>query len=387
MDQNQRALDRFLNDLATGQASAGGRDVDPALIEVVDELRSLAHTPPPEPMRERVTSEVEIAIDRFAAEEAGLYPMNGTAASAAASPISRLSQTAVVPARSRSTEVDVFPWRLALVAAALLVLLGTGYVLFGSGLLDDDRPNTVPAAVAPTATPTPDVRSEGTVVEVTIPAAVLPAGIAGATLAHMTLLPGTTSTWTVPQNVLLNAVVGGTLVVRSASPMQVLRAPGNGDWETVPGGAEVSLGPGDLALLLTMTTADFDNPGDGPVELVQWSLATGNSATGPMPATWVLHNYDLSGGPGGVTLTGGPAVLRLERKVLAPGDTIPFAPKGVLQFVIGMPDNGAGTPVPASVAHIGGETLNFGTDPTLVYVATLTFAVPDAFPAVGTPPP
>jgi hypothetical protein len=225
------------------------------------------------------------------------------------------------------------------------------------------------------------------VVEITIPADVLPAGIAGATLAHMTLFPGTTSTWTVPQNVLLNAVLDGTLVVRSGSPMQVLRASGNGEWETVPGGAEVTLGPGDLALLLTMTTADFDNPGDGPVELVQWSLATGNSTTGPMPATWVINNYDLSGGPGGVTLTGGSAVLRLERRVLAPRDTIPAAPDGVLQFVINMPDNGAGTPMAASVGHVGGETLNYGSNPALVYVATLTIGVPEASPAAGTPPP
>jgi hypothetical protein len=108
-----------------------------------------------------------------------------------------------------------------------------------------------------------------------------------------------------------------------------------------------------------------------------------------MPATWVLHDYDLSGGPGGVTMTGGPAMLQLQRKVLAPGDSIPAAPDGVLQFVINMPDNGAGTPVaaPLVVTGGGGKTDNYGTAPTLVYVATLTFVVSDASPEAGTPPP
>jgi hypothetical protein len=391
------AIDRFWNALVTGTDDPDPAGLDNDTAAQIRRLHTLVHAQTPAGAQARLERAMERVHPRTPSttngKGAATEPMNGVTTLAGPfapgvpgqRPRSGIPRPLTHPARPGLRERR---WGLAAGAvAALLLILGAGYVLFGSDLLDDDRPKTVPAAVAPTATPTPDVRSEGTVVEFTIPAAVLPAGVAGSALEHETILPGTRSTWTIPQNAILRYIVAGTLTVRSDTPVSLLSG-GARTWTDVAPGTDIELGPGDTILFLYPTTFEIENAEATPVEMVGWIIESGTVERNPIPSDWVINDYALSGG-GGVTTTGGPAVLRLQRTVLAPREAIPAAPEGVLQLVIAMPDNGAGTPVASwgIQQQPGGKADNWGTDPILVYVLTLTFGVPEASPSAGTPPP
>jgi hypothetical protein len=389
MDQNQRALDRFLNDLTTSQASAGGHDVDPALVKAMRELRSLAQTPPPDPMRERVTSEVEIAIERLTGEgRASTRPLNGATPRATVHTASRLPRTASGPANS-TAETIVFPWRLALVAAALLVLLGAGYVLFGSGLLDDDPRNTVPAAVAPDATPaTPAPAAmpgeapadDQDVAIIDLPAGALPQGLVGATLQRWTMPPDSRISIEDAQDVLLRYVISGRVSVRSADPLRVLREAGDGQWADVAAGVEVALGPGDTLVQLRATETEFVNTDQVPVEFVAWNLAAGQSSLGSPPQGWSRHDFSGTSGAA-LDQPDAPARARLRRVVLAPGEEL-VPPAGVLLRQT-VSESGS---VLAGLA--GGGLRNIGRQPATIYelvLAPLDESRDDQ--GVGSPPP
>ena len=375
-DERRRAdaLDRYWDAALRGDTPPRPKEVDEvaaALVARLGERRA-----PPAEARQRVRRQlIESAGAVKGAGQGRALPRSDGAAGERTAPRWPMARPLPPPGRRRRT-------RLA-TAALLLLTIALGYWAFGPDRAD--QPGRIPALDAPAtpaqATPAP-VAPDETLVEVEIPAGALPPGLAGAAFDDNTLRPGLRTTWTVRQDLHLRYVRTGTLTVRADGPVRVQRA-GTRTWEEIAAGAEVNLGPGDAVLLLDVATAEFANLGAGPVELVGMILAAGTDPANPTPGEWVTRDYQLSE-PGGVSLPGGPLVLRLKRVALAPEAILPRAPTAIVQFGLTAPKNAAGTPTASDVARRSdGSLANFGDEAT-VYVAALeATGGPPGSPAPG----
>jgi hypothetical protein len=380
-------MDRYWD--AVFQGEPAGSDLgalDPDLVATVRRVHALNVAPTADPA---FGSRLWEDLMRAHGVVGELHPISDAAASgrAVGSPGRSVPLPFGVPRTRRR-------WGFAQLAAAavLLLILGLVYLALGPGRADDGPPDTIPGAVVsatpapPTATPDLAVTEE-TLLEVEIPAAVLPPGVAGAAFDYNTLAPGLQTTWTVRQNVHLRYVLSGILTVRSDNSVRVWRG-GNRVWEEVAAGTEVELAPGDAVLLLDAATVEFANLGTVPVEIVGMILAEGTGSANPTPPQWVTGAYDLSGA-GGVSLPGGPALLRLRRFTLAADATSPAPPAALLHLGVAGPANPAGTPTPAWVVkQPDGSFDNFFGGEAVVYVVTLEATGATAgSPAAGSPTP
>jgi hypothetical protein len=272
---------------------------------------------------------------------------------------------------------------LALLATAALVLLtlGASYVAFQRSHTNREsgQSASIPALVAP-ATP-PASRPAEELLDLPIPEAMIPrSDPLGSGLGHETIPPGTTATWDLPA-LHVEYVISGTLTVRSTGPMQIVRAGGSGEPESVPSGTEITLEPGDAVIAPRETTSDYTNPGPAPAEILTWSMHEGATGAASVPPNeWVTHDVDTSAQP---PLPAGAGRLRLRRIELAPKEEL-APPPGTLQFAVALPENAAGTPIPGSVEYrvsrSGAAIRNFGSEPTTVYVFTLEPAAAGAAP-------
>ena len=263
-------------------------------------------------------------------------------------------------------------WRLAAGAiAALLLILGTGYVVFRSELLDDEH-TTVPAAVAPTATPTPGVVSDETLLVYTIPAAELPRINIGMGTTRNTIAPGHRSTWDpyCCPGPMLEYVLAGTYTVRAEAPIQIIRADGTS--ETVPAGVEVTLGPGDALISRNETVVEAANTGADTVHLINWTLIENTEDAGfygHLLPGWTNNDPDVKGAS---SLGDGPVTVTVRRVELSPGATFSPNVNGVFQFTVPMPQNAAGTPVASyAVREADGSIRIVGKDAFTIYMLTL----------------
>jgi hypothetical protein len=224
--------------------------------------------------------------------------------------------------------------------------------------------------VAP-ATPAPS-RPEQELLDLPIPEELIPRGDSlGSGLGHETIPPGTTATWDLPA-LHVEYVIGGTFTVRSTGPMQIVRAGGGGELESVRSGTDVTLGPGDAMIAPRETTSDYTNPGPTAAEILTWNMHEGASGTTSVPPNeWVSHDVDVSPQP---PLPPGPGRLRLRRIELVPKEELAPRP-GTQQFAVTLPENAAGTPRPGSIerriTRSGAAFRNFGSEPVTVYVVTL----------------
>jgi pimeloyl-ACP methyl ester carboxylesterase len=75
---DERELDRFLNDLATGRPAAGGYGLDSDLREAIRLVRALGAAPLPAPSRERLGRAVRAEIERLAIAEQKEHRMDLT---------------------------------------------------------------------------------------------------------------------------------------------------------------------------------------------------------------------------------------------------------------------------------------------------------------------
>jgi hypothetical protein len=263
---------------------------------------------------------------------------------------------------------------LAFLATAALVLLtlGTSYVAFQRSHTNtkSGQPASIPALVAP-ATPSPSRPAEE-LLDLPIPDEMIPRSDAlGSGLGHETIPPGSTATWDLPA-LHVEYVISGTFTVRPTGSMQIVRAGGGGELESVRSGTEITLEPGDAMIAPRETTSDYTNPGPAPAEILTWSMHESATGTASVPPNeWVSHDVDTSPQP---PLPAGAGRLRLRRIELAPKEELAPLP-GTLQFAVTLPENAAGTPAPGSVerrvSRSGAAIRNFGSEPTTVYVFTL----------------
>jgi hypothetical protein len=246
-------------------------------------------------------------------------------------------------------------------AALLLLTLGLGYLALRPSTPPDLRLAALPALTA-----------EETLLDLPIPADMIPRGDApGTGFIHYTLPPGTTTTWDSPA-LHVEYVISGTYTVRSDGSMQIVAAGEGGEPTSIPSGTEITLGPGDAMIAPRETISIYTTSGSDPVELLFWEVNEGDEAqTDPTPPGWMTHDIELNHQP---PLPQGAGRLRLRRIELAAEEAL-SAPPDTLQLAVTLPENAAGTPTPDFIEHRitmnGSAIRNVGSEPTTVYVITL----------------
>jgi hypothetical protein len=366
-EQTPDSFDRYWDSIAAGLPGEL-TGVDPIQAETVRRFHAVEDVSGPEPtFLDRLEADLGLSSAETGAIRSATYPrssMNGYSVSPSRRPPQRAAH---IPRQHR--------WGLAAgaVAAVLLILeIGIGYVLFGSGFLEDDQRTTIPAAVVPTATPTPGVVSEETLLVYTIPAAELPRINIGMGTTRNTIPPGHRSTWEpyCCPGPMLEYVIQGTYTVRAEAPIRVVRADGTS--ETVPAGVEVTLGPGDALISRNETVVEAANIGADTVHLINWTLIENTEEAGfygHLLPGWTNNDPDVKGAS---SLGDGPATVTLQRVRLSPGATFSPNVNGVFQFTVPMPQNAAGTPVASyAVREADGTIRIIGNDAIAIYVLTL----------------
>ncbi len=357
----ERQLNDFWNDLvrASRTGDEANNPIDPPLAEAIRDLHELGAGSPPASSRERVRRGVLDSWQPMSEQKE--QPMDST-------PLSMNGRTHLrpIPIASRRQPALLGPPILRYAAAAILILgIALAFDIFRDYRVDHDRG---PAILAP-ASPEPTAGStDDTVLETTIPAEAIPAsGFDSAGLALFTIPVGNRSTWedSCCAGPLIEHVVSGTVTVRVAAAIQVVRV--DGTVENVPANTEVTLKPGDSLITRVETTREAANTGTDPVVLVSFGALEGSSShfDGDRLPGWQEGVKDVLNEP--LTFRPEPIAVRLRTTTVMNGESVPTPPSGYL-FVIPPFDGGF------IARHSDGSVQVFGQvgQPVDVYILTLT---------------
>ncbi len=375
-DRHDDELNRFWNELKE-RGATNARDLNAGDAMVVRRLHSLAASPLPGAARERVWRGL---LDTWQpTTERKEPPMNtATSLSPTTSPHAN-GKTAARPIALDPRRQPSWLGRpiLRYAAAAILILgIVLSFDMFRNYRADHDPGPAIlaPASPEPTAESTAD-----TVLETTIPADVIPAsGFDSAGLALFTIPVGNRSTWEkfCCAGPLIEHVISGTVTVRIAAAIQVVRA--DGTVEDVPADTEVTLKPGDSLITRIEATREVANTGTDPVVLVSFVALEGNSGhfDGDRLPGWQEGVKDVLNDP--LAFLHEPIAVRLSTTTVMNGESIPAPPSGYL-FVNPPFDGGF------IARHSDGSVQVFGQigQPVEVYAITLT----QAGDSGGTPSP
>jgi len=295
-------------------------------------------------------------------------------------PISQKEDPVLTPARPgirpvATPEIPAWRSRFAPLAAAVVLVLvaAAGYLAIVRD--DDDRPNSIPAAVV--ATPSLDDPVIEPVFTVTLPAEEIPSGDGVSSgLALFTIPVGHRATWepTCCPGPMIEYVVEGSYGVRATAPIEVVRA--NGATEEIAAGAEVTLAAGDALISRNETVVEVWNAGDIPVVLLNWMTIDGaNGHNGHNVPGWVR-------GPTGIrfemTPSNGLATATLLRVTLPNGGVAALDDPGTVYFGARLADTDGW------VTHRSDGSVEMGSMPGSPFVAYVLRLEQD--PTAGTPP-
>jgi hypothetical protein len=282
-------------------------------------------------------------------------------------------------------------------AALVILVLAGGFFAFGPGRRGPqiDTPAFIPALSGTPATPSSGVATEETLLEITIPAELLPQGDRlSAVFEQATSPAGSTGRWLAVNSagqpgLRVHYVVDGSVIMRAEGEAQVLRAGAGSVLENVPAGTEVTLEAGDTWITRNEMVFEAVNPTEAPAEVLLWVVANIEDPTGflnyPVPSNWTEDSYYVA--QPGVELPPGPTTLRI-RRVELPAKGRLSAPADGLQYGVAMVPNAQEAPgiVPSIVNLPDGRLANNGRKAATAYV--LNFASAEAEegpPASGTP--
>jgi hypothetical protein len=380
MSPNDRdAIDRLDDDLdrLTGSppVRSNDADADAALVETHRRVRDLDSTPGPDPYFVRRLMEDLMHATAFPAADGSRISMNGAFHTQRTS----LTAPAPIPISRRSR-------LLPLVAAVLLVFAVAGAV-FRDGLPGrPDRNPAIPAAMAPQGTPDATTMTEHTLLDLQLPAELLPHGdqIVGE-LYHMTV-PDGRATWAGHEGdccpgTRVEHVLTGGYSMSGDGELLVARAGAN-EWEMIPAGTSAEIREGDTVAYSNAIRVTFDNPGTGPVEVLYFIIVESEIGltSDPIPGGWKITK---SVGRDRLSLADGPARLRLRLIELPPG--VNLKPAG-LQWGITRTVDDEGTPVPPFLfVRRDGSMTNDGDAPLPVYVLNVESPGTAAETPVGSP--
>jgi hypothetical protein len=254
----------------------------------------------------------------------------------------------------------------------------TALAALGAGALGVAASTWHPRTRAQDASPSPTgVLNQETLVEVTLPADVLPFELMTEVGLVLDTVPaGSTTVYTADAGGCCPAVpaqsvtyiLEGTSTFRSQGPAYVVR-PGGGAPEPVAVDSAVDLAPGDAILYRDEIGWEWTVTGEGPMRLLSTWVAEGATLPSPDLASWVLDDYQItmSNAVPAAALT-----VRLVDATLEAGATLSPG-SAVVQVAVTLPDDQARL----SQGSDGGIK-NVGKEPVRLYVASLSPAGPEA---------
>ena len=232
-DRRQESeLNRFWNELADADAEPAVGELDAAQAETLRRIHAMTRTPPPAGARASVDGAMRLHI---AARQNGRGPSRDDRYRSTCLPPVGKRTTGVAPATpcraARANRVALAPPLRN--GAARPVTIGLGYLVFGPNRPNPERPADQPAVVAP-ATASPSATPDGTLATISLPSEELPSEVIGG-FNYYSVAPGSVGTWdwTCCTGLRVDYILSGTLTIRGAGPMQVLRGNGAGSWEDV----------------------------------------------------------------------------------------------------------------------------------------------------------
>jgi hypothetical protein len=288
----------------------------------------------------------------------------------------------------------------ALATAAMLAVVLVAALVAGPWRWrgESGEPANLPAVIVAQATPTPDAAAEETLVELAIPADLLPEGDRiTSELAYLTDPPGSTGRWNGIERVdwrglRVQHVLDGSLTMRAEDESWVARAGAGAALAEAPAGTEVVLAAGDTWLARNETPYETSNPGAEPAHLLLWVLADiadENTAFLYLePGPWTIDFSDAL--PPGIEAPTEGATLRIRRLELPVEGRLPAPPGAILQHGVRPPTDAAGKPIldPSLGTLRNGTVVNLGRKPMMVYALSLEASGVEAgTPSGATPVP
>lgn len=293
------------------------------------------------------------------------------------------------------TSWRVMPGLLATAALVVFVLAASLVAGVLRPRLASPPPIGLPAGFPVLATATSGAVAEHTLLDVALPAQLLPQGerVSGE-YSQVISPPGSTGSWRAidsagQSGLRVYFVQDGTLTMQAEGPSQVVRA-GTSSLEDVPSGDVITLVSGDAWIARNETPVDAVNPTEAATKLLVWVLVNIEDSAGFMnasvPGNW-QEVYNRLGDPPGVVVPAAPARLRIRLVELPVKGRLPVL-EGSLQYALSLPTNQEGTPVVGpSIGNLtDGEITNIGRKPAQAYVLSLEpSATNDGGTLTGTP--
>ena len=356
-DRTQDELARYWDDLTLGNGS-GSPDLDPSLEETVRRFEQARDVPGPAP------SFVAHLMEELVYARA--LPTPATPSRVRLGRLSIRPRTGPTPFRlihGRGSR-----WLPALVAAALIVAV-LGAVFRQIRNTDDDTRfgSGAPAIQAP-ASPSPEASPSGdqTLVEITLPADIVPAGESVSIYLMRDIIPANTEavreadSGTCCPGVKVYEIITGSVTVVVDGPAWLIPAGGSDDVAEIAPGEELDLNEGD-AVAFRYEHRNSWTSGDAPVEVLSGAVYAGWSPGAINPTAWEFYEYSTETAAG---LPGGPYTLSLQTVVFDPGEKLALPETGITQ--LGIREKGG-------VAVSSEDTLSVTqvTEPTEVYVLLL----------------
>lgn len=370
--QHDDAVDQFWDALSNPNDTPPVGNLEPDQAETLRRLHAMTRMPPPARARTRVD---RMMHDRLT------VPHNGSSAAtldrttllAGGPPHS--NTLAPVPPSLAGTPISKtrtwrdFRWAGVLIATALLVLvtLGVGYLAVRPGATSTLHLAALPALEMSVI----DEQGDRTLAAITLPAGSVPSPIVGG-LNHYTIptgvQSGTEGTWvsTCCHGPRFDYIVSGTVTVRSAGPVQVLRR-GTRTWESMPADTEVRVSDGDAVLLRLEDAFSVANSALSPAELVEVVLINTTISDDPIPKGWEIHHQDIH--TTSLLVPDAPVTLRLQSITLEPDAHLPLPADALFRFAVSL------EPDAYLVTRQDFDVQNIASRPVTAYVLTLEPAV------------
>ena len=309
-DRADIELNRFWNELGrVGDAPAA--DVDPQSAALIRRMHALANAPLPVSARERVWRGLLDTYESIPEEtETTMFIATDLIRPGPSVINGQPPRLRVLDPREDRPRWSNRPLAYLAVAALLLALLGAAALIRFIAWGDSSGPSKGGPAIFAPATPSPEAAGEETLLEVTLPVDVVPAGMLGSMLLSHDTIPAnsvtTRASWECCPGAKVFLILDGSVSVVSDGAMQVIWHGRPGEIETMANGSEADLGPGDAVAMRNEASQTWTT-GAREVDIVTQTLIAGS-----------VPGSQIPGRMGRQHLHGRPQHDRLARRSLPP---------------------------------------------------------------------
>jgi hypothetical protein len=370
-------LNRFWNQLVqVGDALAD--DLDPESAALIRRMHALANAPLPVSARERVWRGLLDAYEPMPEEtESTMFTATDLVRPSPFVINGHAPRLHVLnPPQDRSRWL-ARPLAYLAVAALLLTMIGAAAAVRFTSWGDSPEPSKGGPAIFAPASPSPEAAGEEILLEVTLPADVVPAGMLGSMLLSRDTIPAnsvtTRTSWECCPGAKIFLILDGSVSVTSDGTMQIFRHDRPGEIETMANGSEADLGPGDAVAMRNEASQTWTT-GAGEVDIVTQTLIAGSVPGSHVPAEWVVNTYTSDANT--IDLPGGPYRLSLRQVTVDADAEFPPPENGVNQ--LGILRDGQGVVGRDSDGTISVQGVR---GPATIFILTLT-TLPEG---IGTP--